>query len=162
MPKLTINGKTVTCDAGTPLIEAAKQVGEHIPYFCYHPSLTRPASCRMCLVEVEKAPKLMPACYTTVAEGMVVLTKSDKVIRARKAVLEFLLLNHPVDCPICDQAGECTLQNLYLVLRAGEPPQDAQGQQGQGLSHRSRGRLRRRALCALHALRPLLRTDHQD
>jgi len=74
----------------------------------------------MCLVEVEKAPKLMPACYTTVAEGMVVLTKSDKVIRARKAVLEFLLLNHPVDCPICDQAGECTLQNLYFEYSAQE------------------------------------------
>jgi NADH-quinone oxidoreductase subunit G len=114
MPKLTINGKEVEVPAGTNLIEAAKAVGNQIPHFCYHPGLSVAGNCRMCLVEIEKAPKLQIACNTPVAEGMVVLTDSDKVKKARAGVMEFLLLNHPIDCPICDCAGECYLQDYYM------------------------------------------------
>ncbi|HTB34145.1 MAG TPA: 2Fe-2S iron-sulfur cluster-binding protein, partial [bacterium] len=113
MPKLTINGKEVEVPAGTNLIEAAKALGNEIPHFCYHPGLSVAGNCRMCLVEIEKAPKLQIACNTAVAEGMVVLTDSDKVKKARAGVMEFLLLNHPIDCPICDCAGECYLQDYY-------------------------------------------------
>ncbi len=114
MPKLTINGKEVEVPAGTNLIEAAKTLGTEIPHFCYHPGLSVAGNCRMCLVEIEKAPKLQIACNTSVAEGMVVLTDSDKVKKARAGVMEFLLLNHPIDCPICDCAGECYLQDYYM------------------------------------------------
>ena len=105
---------------GTAIIEAAKQAGVLVPHYCYHPSLPSPAVCRMCLVEVEKAPKLMPACVTTVAEGQVVHVNSDPAKKAREGVLEFLLINHPLDCPICDQAGECELQDyVFQEGRAG-------------------------------------------
>jgi NADH-quinone oxidoreductase subunit G len=103
-----------------PIIEAAKQAGVLVPHYCYHPSLPSPAVCRMCLVEVEKAPKLMPACVTAVAEGQVVHVNSASARKARESVLEFLLINHPLDCPICDQAGECELQNyVFQEGRAG-------------------------------------------
>src|SRR3970040_1841042 len=92
---LTIDGVPVTVPAGTPIIEAAKQAGVLVPHYCYHPSLPSPALCRMCLVEVEKAPKLMPACVTEVAEGQVVRVQSEPATRAREAVLEFLLIKHP-------------------------------------------------------------------
>ena len=108
---VTIDGAQVSVPKGTSIIEAAKQAGVLIPHYCYHPSLPSPAVCRMCLVEVEKAPKLMPACVTTVAEGQVVHTGSAPARQAREGVLEFLLANHPLDCPICDQAGECELQD---------------------------------------------------
>ncbi|MDZ4673906.1 MAG: 2Fe-2S iron-sulfur cluster-binding protein [Gemmatimonadota bacterium] len=111
---LTIDGLSVSVPKGTSLIEAAKQAGVLVPHYCYHPSLPSPAVCRMCLVEVEKAPKLMPACVTTVAEGQVVHTGSDQARKARESVLEFLLINHPLDCPICDQAGECELQDYVF------------------------------------------------
>ena len=114
MPKLTINGKEIEVAAGTNLIEAAKQIQAEIPHFCYHPGLSIAGNCRMCLVEIEKAPKLQIACNTPVAEGMVVFTESDKVKKARAGVMEFLLLNHPIDCPICDCAGECYLQDYYM------------------------------------------------
>jgi NADH-quinone oxidoreductase subunit G len=114
MPKLTINGKEIEVAAGTNLIEAAKQIATEIPHFCYHPGLSVAGNCRMCLVEIEKAPKLQIACNTPVAEGMVVFTDSDKVKKARAGVMEFLLLNHPIDCPICDCAGECYLQDYYM------------------------------------------------
>jgi NADH-quinone oxidoreductase subunit G len=105
---------------GTTVIEAAKQAGVLIPHYCYHPSLPSPALCRMCLVEVEKAPKLMPACVTTVAEGQVVHVNSEVAKKAREGVLELLLINHPLDCPICDQAGECELQDfVFQEGRAG-------------------------------------------
>ena len=100
MPTLKIDGKTVEVPAGVPIIEAAKQVGSEIPYFCYHEKLSAPANCRQCLVEVAKAPKLLPACYTAVAEGMEVSTTSQRVQDAQRSNMEFLLLNHPVDCPI--------------------------------------------------------------
>jgi NADH-quinone oxidoreductase subunit G len=108
---LTIEGRKVTVPAGTSILEAAKTAGVLVPHYCYHPALPIPALCRMCLVEVEKAPKLMPACQTTVADSQVVHVHSAKAEEARKGVLEMLLINHPLDCPICDQSGECELQD---------------------------------------------------
>src|SRR6266545_2265570 len=111
---VTIDGMAVSVPKGTTIIEAAKQAGVLVPHYCYHPSLPSPAVCRMCLVEVEKAPKLMPACVTAVAEGQVVKVNSPQAKKARQSVLEFLLINHPLDCPICDQAGECELQDYVF------------------------------------------------
>jgi len=111
---VTIDGMTVQVPKGTSIIEAAKQAGVLVPHYCYHPSLPSPAVCRMCLVEVEKAPKLMPACVTSVMDGQVVHTDSETARKARQGVLEFLLINHPLDCPICDQAGECELQDYVF------------------------------------------------
>ena len=108
---LTIEGRPVSVAEGTSLLEAARTVGVLIPHYCYHPGLPVAGVCRMCLVEVEKAPKLAPACATSVAEGQIVHVHSDKARDARKGVLEMLLINHPLDCPICDQAGECELQD---------------------------------------------------
>ena len=115
MVTLTIEGRTVVVPPGTNLIEAAKTAGVLIPHYCYHPSLPVAGVCRMCLVEVEKFPKLTPACATTVGEGQVVHVHSDKAREARKGVLEFLLINHPLDCPICDQSGECELQDYTFA-----------------------------------------------
>lgn len=117
---LTIEGRQVTVPAGTSILEAAKQVGVLIPHYCYHPGLPVAGVCRMCLVEVEKAPKLAPACATAVAEGQVVHVHADKALEARKGVLEMLLINHPLDCPICDQAGECELQDYTYMEGPGE------------------------------------------
>jgi NADH-quinone oxidoreductase subunit G len=111
---LTIDGAPVSVPAGTLVIEAAKQAGVLVPHYCYHPGLPVAGVCRMCLVHVEKAPKLAIACATTVAEGMVVHTQSPDAKAARQSVLEFLLINHPLDCPICDQAGECELQDFVF------------------------------------------------
>jgi len=111
MVSLTIEGRPVAVPAGTSILEAAKTAGVLIPHYCYHPALPVAGVCRMCLVEVEKAPKLAPACATTVAEGQVVHVHTDATHKAREGVLEFLLINHPLDCPICDQAGECELQD---------------------------------------------------
>jgi NADH-quinone oxidoreductase subunit G len=111
MVNLTIEGRTVSVPAGTSILEAAKTAGILIPHYCYHPGLPVAGVCRMCLVEVEKAPKLAPSCATAVADGQVVHVHSDKALEARKGVLEMLLINHPLDCPICDQAGECELQD---------------------------------------------------
>jgi NADH-quinone oxidoreductase subunit G len=108
---LTIEGRPVTVPEGTSILEAAKTAGILIPHYCYHPGLPVAGVCRMCLVEVEKFPKLAPSCATAVAEGQVVHVHSDKSLEARKGVLEMLLINHPLDCPICDQAGECELQD---------------------------------------------------
>jgi NADH-quinone oxidoreductase subunit G len=110
---LKIDGHTVQVPKGTNVLEAAKLAGESISFFCYHPGLTSPAVCRQCLVDVKGQPKLVPSCYTPVAENMEVSTLSDKVKTARAQMLEFTLVNHPVDCPICDKAGECTLQKMY-------------------------------------------------
>jgi NADH-quinone oxidoreductase subunit G len=108
---VTINGVAVAVPKGVPIIEAAEQVGVGIAHYCYHPSLSAPAMCRMCLVEVKGAPKLVPACVTTVAEGQVIETESERAREARTGTLEFYLLNHPLDCPICDKSGECKLQD---------------------------------------------------
>ena len=110
----TIDGKEAVCKPGTNMVEAAKMVGSDIPYFCYHPRLSIAANCRMCLVEVSNAPKMVPACQTPLAEGQVIKTTTPKVKEQQRAVMEFLLLNHPVDCSICDQAGECKLQDYYM------------------------------------------------
>ena len=112
---LTVEGRQVTVPAGTSILEAAKSAGVLVPHYCYHPSLPAPAVCRMCLVEVEKFPKLAPACATAAADGQVVHVHSEKAREARKGVLEFLLINHPLDCPICDQAGECELQDYTFM-----------------------------------------------
>ncbi len=111
---IEIDGKPVEAKRGQMVIEATDAVGAHVPRFCYHEKLSIAASCRMCLVEVEKAPKPLPACATPVNEGMKVFTKSPKAIAAQKATMEFLLINHPLDCPICDQGGECELQDLAI------------------------------------------------
>src|SRR2546427_1848345 len=111
MINLTIDGAPVSVPAGTLVIEAAKQAGVLVPHYCYHPGLPVAGLCRMCLVEIEKAPKLQIACATTVTEGMVVKTQTAPAKDARQGVLEFLLINHPLDCPICDQAGECELRS---------------------------------------------------
>ena len=114
MPSVNIDGKDIEFDQGESIIEAATRSGIEIPYFCWHPRLSVAASCRMCLVEVEKAPKPMPACATPVAEGMKAFTKSDTARQAQRGTMEFLLINHPLDCPICDQGGECDLQDLAV------------------------------------------------
>lgn len=111
---LTIDGQTVQTAKDTTVLEAAKTVGIKIPHYCYHPGLSVVGSCRMCLVEIEKIPKLQPSCATPVAQGMVVRTRTPEALRNRQSVLEFLLLNHPLDCPVCDQSGECELQNYYM------------------------------------------------
>src|SRR5919107_722456 len=108
---LTIEGRAVSARPGTTIPEAAKTAGILIPHYCYHPGLPVAGVCRMCLVEVEKAPKLAPSCATAAAEGQVVHVHTEKALEARKGVLEMLLINHPLDCPICDQAGECELQD---------------------------------------------------
>jgi NADH-quinone oxidoreductase subunit G len=108
---LTIDGQEVTVPKGTNLLEAAETLGDRIPHYCYHPGLSRPAQCRLCLVEVEGMPKLVPSCVTPAMEGQVVHTQSDKAASQRQGVLEFYLQNHPLDCPICDQSGECKLQD---------------------------------------------------
>lgn len=114
MIKIEIDGKEVETAPGTMVIAAAHQAGVHIPHFCYHKKLSIAANCRMCLVEVEKVPKPLPACATPVANGMKVFTRSAMAIKAQKGVMEFLLINHPLDCPICDQGGECQLQDLAV------------------------------------------------
>src|SRR6266446_9199577 len=117
---LTIDGRAVEAEKGTLLIEAARQAGIEIPSFCYYEGLTLQAACRMCLVEVEKTPKLQVGCTLPVAEGMVVHTDSPTVAGARKGTLEFLLTNHPLDCPVCDKGGECELQDMVFRYGAGE------------------------------------------
>ena len=114
MPKLSIDGREVSVPDGTTVIQAAEKLGIFVPRYCYHPALSIAGNCRICLVEIEKIPKLQIACNTPVAAGMVVHTKSGKAEDGRRAVLEFLLANHPLDCPVCDQSGECDLQNFYL------------------------------------------------
>ncbi len=114
MVEIELDGKKVEVPAGSMVMHAAERAGTYIPHFCYHKKLSIAANCRMCLVEVEKAPKPMPACATPVTQGMIVRTKSDKAIQAQKSVMEFLLINHPLDCPICDQGGECQLQDLAV------------------------------------------------
>ncbi|HLF83749.1 MAG TPA: molybdopterin-dependent oxidoreductase [Blastocatellia bacterium] len=124
MPKFTLNDREIEAKPGQTIIQAAGDYGVEIPHYCYHPDLPIDGNCRMCLVDVEKMPKLTPACTTTVNEGMVVRSDNDRVKQAVRGVLEFLLINHPVDCPVCDQAGECRLQDYYMVygLHTSEIP----------------------------------------
>ena len=114
MIEIHLDGQKVDVLEGSTIMHAAEKAGTYIPHFCYHKKLSIAANCRMCLVDVEKAPKPMPACATPVTQGMIVHTKNDKAIKAQKGVMEFLLINHPLDCPICDQGGECQLQDLAM------------------------------------------------
>ncbi|MDD4929774.1 MAG: NADH-quinone oxidoreductase subunit NuoG [Gallionella sp.] len=119
MINIEIDGKLVETERGTTVMDAAHKAGVYIPHFCYHKKLSIAASCRMCLVEVEKAPKPLPACATPAAEGMKVHTHSEMAVKAQQGVMEFLLINHPLDCPICDQGGECMLQDVAMGYGGG-------------------------------------------
>lgn len=114
MVEIELDGQKVEVPEGSMVMHAAEKAGTYIPHFCYHKKLSIAANCRMCLVDVEKAPKPLPACATPVTQGMIVRTKSEKAIKAQQGVMEFLLINHPLDCPICDQGGECQLQDLAV------------------------------------------------
>ena len=114
MVEIELDGKKVEVAPGSMVMHAAEKAGTYIPHFCYHKKLSIAANCRMCLVDVEKAPKPLPACATPVTQGMIVRTKSEKAIKAQQSVMEFLLINHPLDCPICDQGGECQLHDLAV------------------------------------------------
>src|SRR3954468_6701816 len=115
MPKLTIDGRAIEVPAGTTVLQACEMAGVEIPRFCYHDRLSIAGNCRMCLVEIEKTPKPVASCAMPVGEGMVVKTDSPMTKKARKNVMEFLLINHPLDCPICDQGGECDLQDEAMA-----------------------------------------------
>ena len=119
MPKLTVDGREIEVAPGTTVLQAALSVGIEIPHYCWHPGLSVSGNCRMCLVEVEKAPKLQIACATEASDGMVVRTGTERVLGARAAMMEFFLIHHPLDCPICDQAGECRLQEYAVEHGAG-------------------------------------------
>ena len=123
MVEIEIDGKKVEVQEGSMVMDAANKLGTYIPHFCYHKKLSIAANCRMCLVEVEKAPKPLPACATPVTSGMIVRTNSEKAVTAQKGVMEFLLINHPLDCPICDQGGECRADRVHDFARG-----DAGGQ----------------------------------
>ena len=112
--KIEIDGRQTEVAPGATVMDAARQLGMYVPHFCYHPKLSIAANCRMCLVQVERAPKPLPACATPVTDGMKVSLVSDYAKAAQKSVMEFLLINHPLDCPICDQGGECQLQDLAV------------------------------------------------
>ena len=114
MVEVQIDNKTVEVIEGSMIMHAAEAAGTYVPHFCYHKKLSIAANCRMCLVDVDKAAKPLPACATPVTQGMIVRTQSKKALQAQKSVMEFLLINHPLDCPICDQGGECQLQDLAV------------------------------------------------
>src|SRR3954454_15017109 len=111
MPRITVDGKSIEAKPGQMILQACLDAGMALPHYCYHPGLSIPASCRICLVEVEGLPKLVPSCQTPIRDGMGVHSNSSKAIANQKQVMEYLLINHPLDCPVCDQAGECLLQD---------------------------------------------------
>src|SRR6266849_4479362 len=117
---ITVDGKKVTAPAGTLLIEACKSAGVEVPAFCYYPGLSLQGACRMCLVKIVKMPKLQTACTTVISEGMAVTTTGEEVEQARKSMVELLLGNHPLDCPVCDAGGECELQDMTFSYGAAE------------------------------------------
>ena len=119
MPKITIDGREVEFTKGQTIIQAALNAGIEIAHFCYHPGMSVAGNCRICLVQIENMPKLQIACATPATEGMIIYTKSEKTIHAQNAVMEFLLINHPLDCPICDGAGECKLQDYSYQYGVG-------------------------------------------
>jgi NADH-quinone oxidoreductase subunit G len=114
MPKLTIDGKEIEVAPGTNLIEAARHAGAEVPHYCYHPGLSIAGQCRLCMVDIEKNPRPQIGCNTQAADGMVVHTRTERILETRKSIMEFHLINHPLDCPVCDQAGECWLQIYYM------------------------------------------------
>src|ERR1700728_1412372 len=111
MPKITVDGKLIECKDRQMILQALLDAGGFLPHYCYQQGLSIPASCRICLVEVEGIPKLVPSCQTPVRDGMIVHSRSPKAVANQKSVMEYLLINHPLDCPVCDQAGECSLQD---------------------------------------------------
>src|SRR5437660_1379107 len=115
---ITLDGKKLTAPAGTLLIEACKNAGIEVPSFCYYPGFSLQGACRMCLVKIEKVPKLQTACTTVIGEGMIVTTDSPEIHQARKSMVELLLGNHPLDCPVCDAGGECELQDMTVAYGA--------------------------------------------
>ncbi len=157
MPKLTINGIEVEVAAGTTVLQACQQAGVEVPHFCFHERLAIAGNCRMCLVEQEKAPKPIASCAMPVADGMVILTDSEKAKKARKGVMEFLLINHPLDCPICDQGGECDLQDQAMAYGFDRGRYRGKQARGEGQGFRAAGRDQHDPLHPLHALHPLPR-----
>src|ERR1700710_975395 len=129
MVELEIDGKSVEVPEGSMVIQAGHRVDTYIPHFCYHKKLSIVANCRMCFGEVEKMPKAVPARATPASSGMIVRTRSEKAVKAQQSVMEFLLINHPLDCPICDQGGECQLQDL-AVGYGGSPSGHTQEKRG--------------------------------
>ena len=119
MPKLTIDGREIEVARGLTVLQACEQAGVEIPRFCYHERLAIAGNCRMCLVEMERSPKPIASCAMAAVDGMVIRTNSPLVKKAREGVMEFLLINHPLDCPICDQGGECDLQDQAMVYGRG-------------------------------------------
>src|SRR5437762_13133817 len=117
---LTIDGRPVTVETGNTVMQAAIESGITVPYYCYHPGIGIDGSCRVCIVKIEKMPKLQTSCSTMCTDGMVVHTRTDEVAAARTGVLEFLLINHPLDCPVCDKGGECPLQDCSYALGPGQ------------------------------------------
>src|SRR5436309_15986170 len=129
MPKLTIDAREIDVAPGTNLIEAARQLGIEIPHYCYHPGLSIAGQCRLCMVDIEKTPRPTIACNTQCADGMVVSTQTDRVKETRRSIMEFHLINHPLDCPVCDQAGECWLQIYYMKYRSEEHTSELQSRE---------------------------------
>src|SRR5262245_43822406 len=121
MPKLTVDGQAIEVPAGTNLIEAARRLGIEVPHYCYHPGLPIAGACRLCMVDLEKAPRPTIACNTQAVDGMMVMTQTPRVLDLRRSVMECDLVNHPLDCPVCDQAGECWLQIYYMQHGLYEP-----------------------------------------
>ncbi|HEU5195320.1 MAG TPA: molybdopterin-dependent oxidoreductase [Methylomirabilota bacterium] len=121
MPKLTIDGKEIEVEGGTNLVEAARRLGIEVPHYCYHPGLSIAGQCRLCMVDIEKTPRPTIACNTTATDGMVVHTDTERVRETRRSIMEFHLINHPLDCPVCDQAGECWLQIYYMKYGLYDP-----------------------------------------
>ncbi len=154
MLNLEVDGKPVAVASGSTVMDAAHKLGLYVPHFCWHKRLTIAANCRMCLVQVEKAPKPLPACQTPASEGMKVWTHSDAAITAQKGVMEFLLINHPLDCPICDQGGECQLQDLAVGYGASSSRYTEAKRVVFNKNPRTADRDRHDALHPLHALRP--------
>src|SRR5450432_3061547 len=120
MPRINVDGRSVECKDRQMILQACLDAGIELPHYCYHPGLSIPASCRICLVEVEGIPKLVPSCQTQIRDGMTVHSKSPKAIANQKQVMEYLLINHPLDCPVCDQAGECYLQDYSFQFGRSE------------------------------------------
>ena len=161
MAKLTVDGREIEIANGSSVLQACEAAGVEIPRFCYHERLSVAGNCRMCLVEIEKAPKPIASCSYPVAEGMVVKTDTPMVRNGRRGVMEFLLINHPLDCPICDQGGECDLQDQAYSY--GQRPLPLPGEQAgdQGQVPRPAGQDDHDALHPVHALRPLRHRDRR-
>ncbi len=158
---LTIDGRPITVEKGKTVLQAAIEAGISVPYYCYHPGLGIDGSCRVCVVKIEKMPKLQTSCSTTCSDGMVVSTRDAETVQARAGVFEFLLVNHPLDCPVCDKGGECPLQDFSYTFGPAESRMDFPRRVFDGEGRQGRRRLRADAdaqsqpLHPVHALRPV-------